>query len=307
MDMTVVLAIFTFFFFVSLVLMCYYRSKINVRLFNAIFIITDFIAYSCWTYASYQKGWLDGGWLTLGNISPLTFTLILLTPFMHERVKDYVFSVIAFLNVGMFFAMIISPEHDYIFNFNTEATFVYTTEALCHMVCSLYGIYLVLTKQVKADFKRWLKSVTLLLSIISFSVVLNFVYHRRYFGMDPYGTAKIYMLDLFGGFWATLFAYYFGVVLVLTVGFQAVALLERVTDKFDEYHLHKLALANPERVDTGDTVTLADTLYAPSDESAPDYTNPDAGADTCEAICDISLTEEAMGASEIHNGENYEG
>ena len=59
MDMTVVLAIFTFFFFVSLVLMCYYRSKINVRLFNAIFIISDFLAYSAWTYASYQKGWLD--------------------------------------------------------------------------------------------------------------------------------------------------------------------------------------------------------------------------------------------------------
>ena len=61
MDMTVILGIFTFFFFVTLVLMCFYRNKINVRLCNILFIVADFIAYSCWTYASYQKGWLGGG------------------------------------------------------------------------------------------------------------------------------------------------------------------------------------------------------------------------------------------------------
>ena len=123
-DMTVVLGIFTFFFFVTLFLMCYYRSKINVKVGNALFIIADLLAFSCWTYAGYQKGWINEGWMTLDNISPLMFTLILLTPFMNEKIKDYVFSAIAFLNVGMFFAMIISPEHDYIFNFNTEATFI---------------------------------------------------------------------------------------------------------------------------------------------------------------------------------------
>ena len=62
MDMTVVLGIFTFFYFVTLFLMCFYRSKINVRLCNIIFIVSNFLAYSCWTYAAYQKDWLDGGW-----------------------------------------------------------------------------------------------------------------------------------------------------------------------------------------------------------------------------------------------------
>ena len=235
MDMTVVLGIFTFFFFVTLVIMCFYRSKINIQHWNIAFIICDVLAYSAWTYASYQKGWLRDGWLTLGNISPLMFTVILLTPFMNEKVRDYAYSAIAFLNVGMFFAMIISPEHDYIFNFNTEATFIYTSEAICHMICSLYGIFLVLSHKVKADFKHWIKSVVFTLSIITLGVVLNFVYHKKHFGMDPYGTAKIYMLDLFGGFWATLVAYYFGVVLVLTVGYQAVNMLERFTAKFVDH------------------------------------------------------------------------
>jgi hypothetical protein len=174
--------------------------------------------------------------MTLGNISPLMFTIILLTPFMNDKIKDYAFSAIAALNVGMFLAMLISPEHDYIFNFNTEATFIYTTEAVCHMVCSLYGIYLVLSHQVKADFEHWVKSVVFTLSIITFAVILNFVFHKDHFGMDPYGSPSIYMLDIFGGFWSTLFAYYFGVVLVLTVGIQGVSMLDRATAKFFDHN-----------------------------------------------------------------------
>lgn len=233
--MTVVLGIFTFFFFVTLSIMCFYRSKINVKLWNTLFIIANLIAYSCWNYASYQKGWLRDGWMTLGNISPLMFTVILLIPFVKDWVKDYAYSALAALNVGMFLAMLISPEHDYIFNFNTEATFVYTSEAVCHMVCSLYGIFLVLSHQVKADFKHWVKSIIFTLSIITFGVVLNFVYHKNHFGMDPYGSASIYMIDIFGSFWATLVAYYFGVVLVLTVGMQGVSLLDRFTARFFDH------------------------------------------------------------------------
>ena len=236
MDMTVVLGIFTFFFFVTLSLMCFYRSKINVKLCNILFIIADLLAYSAWNYAAYLSGWLKKGWMTLGNISPLMFTLILLTPFMNEKVKSYVHSAIACLSTGMFLAMIISPEHDYIFNFNTEATFIYTTEAVAHLVCALFGIYLVLSHQVKADLKTLTKAVICTLSIITFGVILNFVFHLNNFGMDPYGTAKIYMLDIFGSFEATLAAYYFGVVLVLIVGMQSVAVLDRMTSKFFDKH-----------------------------------------------------------------------
>ena len=235
MDMTVVLGIFTFFFFVTLSLMCFYRTKINTKLCNIIFIAADFLAYSAWNYAAYLKGWLSDGWMTLGNISPLMFTLILLTPFMNEKVRDYVYSAIAFLSTGMFLAMLISPEHDYIFNFNTEATFIYTTEAVAHMVCSLFGIYLVLSHQVKPNFKSLIKGTVCTLSIITFGVILNFIFHTDNFGMDPYGSASIYMLDIFGSFWATLTAYYFGVILVLIVGMQSVAMLDRLTEKFFDH------------------------------------------------------------------------
>ena len=212
-------------------MLCIYRFKINTRLWNAVFIIADLIAYSCWNYAAYQIGWIEGGWMTLGNISPLMFTLILLTPFMKDSVKQYVNSAIAFLCVGMFMAMLISPEHSYIFNFNREASFLYASEAVAHMVCSFYGVYLVLSGQVKADFSHWVKAAALVYSIITLGVILNFVFHKNHFGMDPYGGASIYMIDIFSNFWATLVAYYFGVAFVITIGMQAMHLLDAATAK----------------------------------------------------------------------------
>ena len=229
MDMNLVLGILSLIYFVSVLIMCVYRFKINFKLWNGVLIVANFMAYSCWNYAAYQQGWLDEGWLTLGNISPLMFTMILLTPFMKESLKNYVYSALAFLSVGMFLAMLISPEHSYIFNFNREASFLYASEAVAHMVCSFYGLFLVITGKVKPDFKHWTMSAIFMYSVITFGVILNFVFHKDHFGMDPYGGASIYMLDIFGSFWATLVAYYFGVALVLTVGMQVAYLLERGT------------------------------------------------------------------------------
>lgn len=235
MHMIEMLGIMTVVFFLTLLLLCLYRGKINIKIGNAAFIIFDLIFFSFWTYASYQQGGMRGnGWLTLGNISPLMFTLILLLPFMKSSVRDFVQSAIAFLWVGMFAAMLISPEHAYLFSYRTEANLVYTSEAACHLLCSLFGIYLIITKQVKPDFKHWLKSMAVLYSIISIAVTLNFIYHRSYFGMDPYGNYGIYMIDIFGSFYATFAAYYLGILVVLTVGMQCGYLLLRWTSHHSE-------------------------------------------------------------------------
>jgi hypothetical protein len=216
--------------------MCYYRNKINVRVWNLCFFIANFVTFSAWNYGAYlYTNWLKYGWMTFGNISPMTFTIIILLPIFNERVREYAMSSIAFLNFGMFIAMLISPEYDYIFNFKTEATFMYATEAVCHLICSLFGIYLVFSKQIKADFEHWWKGLTFTLSLITVGVICNFVYHRDYFGMNPYGNAKIYMIDLFSGFWPTVIAYYFGIAIVMTVGLQIVYLLEKATAKFFEH------------------------------------------------------------------------
>ena len=231
MNMILMLGIIAFFYFVSLLLLCLYHDKINTRAGNIAFVFFDLVAFFCWNLAAYQVGWLEEGFMTFGNISPLVCTLVPLTVFMGEKTKNYCYSAIACLWTGMFLAMLISPEHAYLFNFFERANFLYASEAVCHLVCSLFGIYLILTGQVKTDFRHWLQSVIFLFSIITFAVFLNYVFHKGFFGMNPYGDYSIYMIDIFGSFEATLLAYYLGVLLVLTIGWQTGALLQRLVTR----------------------------------------------------------------------------
>ena len=105
---------------------------------------------------------------------------------------------------------------------------VYTGEALCHMWASLFGLYLILTGQVKLNFQTWVRSLVFMYSVIAFGVALNFFFHKSHFGMDPYGEYSIYFIDIFGTFEATLVAYLFGVLTVLTIGLEAGYLFEKM-------------------------------------------------------------------------------
>ena len=245
MHMMLMAGIILFLYFFSLALICLYRDKINTKIFNLVFVITDVIFFFCWNYAAYQKGWLEKRFMTLDNISPFTFTVIPFIYIMKDSVKDYCLSSVAFLSFGMFCAMLISPERAYLFDFDQEASFLYASEAFCHMHCSLFGIYLMVTRQVKVDFRHWIKSIVFTYSYITFGVLLNIVFHKNFFGMNPYGNYSIYFLDIFGGFEITLIAYYLGVLVVLTLGWQVGWLLERLLSGQKYSEIKPLQLIEP--------------------------------------------------------------
>lgn len=254
MDMMLMLGILALIYFTIVIVLCLYRYKIrNLKFWNLVFIVADIAAFFCWTYAAYLEGWLHDGWLTLGNISPLMFTMILLTPFMKEGLRDYVYSAIAFLHLGMFLAMLLSPEYVYLFGFHREASLLYTSEAACHLICALFGIYLVLSGQVNADFKHWAKSLAFIYTVIGTSVLLNYIFHRDYFGMDPYGDYSIYMIDIFGSFGATLLAYFAGIALTITVGWQSIRFLDTFTAKFFHIATEEELMEEAENAEKNDT------------------------------------------------------
>ena len=123
MNMQLMLGISISCYFISLLLICLYRDKINTKFFNGVFILTDIAFYLCWNIATAQRGGLDDGFMTLENISPYMFTIIPLTMFMSEKVKSYANSAIAFLCFGMFGALLISPEFHVLSSLKSEADF----------------------------------------------------------------------------------------------------------------------------------------------------------------------------------------
>lgn len=228
MDMMMMLAILAVVYFTVLVIICMYHDKLNTKICNGVFIVLDVIFYFLWNLGMYESLWFEDIYDTLKNISPMIFTVIPLTCMMNDKTKSYAYSAIAYLWLGMFVALFLSPQNHYISSPNTEANLVYTGEALCHMLASLFGIYLILTKQVTLDFNSWCKALFFLYVIIWWGVLLNATFHLSNFGMDPYGNYSIYFIDIFGSFGATLIAYLIGVLLVVTIGMEAGAVIYRI-------------------------------------------------------------------------------
>lgn len=267
MNMMTMVIIMTFIYFLSLILMCTFADKLNKKVMNFAFLFANLLFYFCWNYATYlesSRGGLERP-LTFDNISPLMFTVMILLIFMNDRVKSYAHSAISALCFGMFVAMIFSPSQTYLFSFNIEATFWYTSEALCHMCCSLFGIYLAISGQVKPDIKHLLKAIVFMYSLISIGVVSNYIFHTSHFGMDPYGDYSIYMFDIFHSFEATLLAYYSGVFLILCFGMGSMYLLCRFA-----VHNHDTSTAAKEAESAHDALSESVTLLSTPSEASGD-------------------------------------
>lgn len=213
------LGIITVVFFIALSLMCYFRDKLNNPIINDLFIVCDTFFLFCWTYAAYELNWLKDGFMTLENISPFICTVIPFTIFLSDKIKEYAYPAIAFLGFGMFLAMFISPEHEYLFNYNDKAQLIHVSEAACHMLMALYGFYLILSDKVTLDLKSLLNGTVFMYASILYGVFLNWAFHRANFGMNMYGDYGIYFLDIFGNFEITLIAYLLGVFATLLLGF----------------------------------------------------------------------------------------
>lgn len=219
MHMMQMLGALSLVFFIGLFLLCYFREKLNNPIIDPLFIIVCAICFFCWNYAAYERGWLKDGFMTLENISPFICTIILLTPFMSEKIKDFAYCAIAFLGFGMFLALYISPGASYFMSHNYTATFMHISEAVCHLAMSLYGFYLILSNKVTLSWQSLAKSIVFIYTAIGFGVFLNWCFHLANFGMNMYGDYSIYFLDIFGSFEATFVAYLVGVLAVIAMGF----------------------------------------------------------------------------------------
>ena len=219
MHIMYMLGIISLVFLAALFLMCMFRERLNHPIVNPLLISACAVFMFSWTYAMYEHNGLKNGFMTFDNISPYICTIIPLTPLMNKTVKSFANSAIAFLGFGMFVAMFVSPEVEYIFRYHQDAKLIHVTEAACHLIMGVYGFYLILSNKVKLTIKNYFKSLAFIYTSIGFALFLNYFFHRSYFGMDMYGNHSIYFIDIFDSFEATLIAYLLGVLVTITVGF----------------------------------------------------------------------------------------
>ena len=235
------------YFITMTVIMAFLRDKPGKDL-SWIVLTVNFITFVGLNIFYFQK---DGKltFLTFDNISPFTFTFMIFIGLFKNKLAYCFKCAIAFLSVGMIIAMMITPQYAYIYSFVDEARIDYLLDALGHMNCSLFGIYLVANGQVKLNFANFSKAVIFMYTVITGVVITNALFHKNFFGMCPYGGYSIYMFNLFEEYWATLIAYYLGVLAVLYLGFgfnYALNRLNRSQLAFDDAFYEKRRLKKQE-------------------------------------------------------------
>lgn len=232
MHIMYMLFIVTIVFILALFLMCIFRPRLKNPIINPLLLCATAIFLFAWTYAMYLHNGNDG-FLTFDNISPYICTVIPATAFMNKKTRDFVRPAIAFLGFGMFLAMFISPEFEYLFNYHQNTKLIHVSEAACHLIMGLYGFYLILSDKVKLTMANLTKALTFIYMSIGFVIFLNFMFHRSYFGMNMYGNHSIYFLRIFDTFETTLIAYLLGVFAVMILGFLIGLLLEKISRPLD--------------------------------------------------------------------------
>ena len=240
--------------FAALFLMCFFREKLKHPIVNPLFLIACAVFFFCWNYAAYERGWLEDGFMTLENISPFVCTVILFTPFLSEKVKDFAYCAIAFLGFGMLLALYISPGASYFMDHSYTANFMHVSEAACHLVMALYGFYLILINRVKLTWWSFGKATIFVYASIGFGVFLNWCFHLANFGMNMYGDYSIYFLNIFGSFESTFVAYLVGVLGTLILGFLFGIFLDRFS------RTKKAEIVTVEEVADNATDDVADSM-----------------------------------------------
>ena len=254
MTTPIMLIFFAFFLFGSLCLMCIFRDKLDSPFINRLFTILTLAFYFSWTYAGSLLGWTKSGFLTMQNISPFVCTIVVILPLMRKPLRDFAYASIAYLSVGMSLALFLSPLANYLFEMKKEATFVYASEAACHLIMALYGFYLFLRGRVKVDLLDFKRAALFIYSAVGVGVVCNYFFKMSNFGMNMHGNYAIYSLKLFDNFGATLAAYLLGIFGVLCMGYIAGHFLTKLGNKKAETTIEPTEEAEPTEEPTAEAV-----------------------------------------------------
>ena len=193
----------------------------NFKLFNLIFIAVVFIPYAWQCLIIYSDvGFYDWNFqnaLPVANVSPFTFATLPFLLVWPKRIREHHFLLISLLSVGMLLSSIFACIYNAVIDYKLH--FHFLLNYLSHFVISLFGIYLVRTKQVSLTARNCLISSGAMLGVATVMVILNVIFDTSFFGLSFNGKHNIYNNVLVDNSYLSALIYYFGLCVVLTLGY----------------------------------------------------------------------------------------
>ncbi|MBE5743909.1 MAG: hypothetical protein E7358_04250 [Clostridiales bacterium] len=225
------LYIITLIAFISIYIALIFLMKYftNVKLTNAIFTASVFIPYIMLVVTIYRNtGFYDWNFqntLPVANVSPFMFTVVPLSLILPKKIKKHFLLLISLLSVGMFLSGALGCVYNAVIKYKFHIHFTY--DFFAHFALSLYGVYIVKSKQVDLSRSNALISSLIIFAVATLMLILNVIFDTAFFGLSLNGKHNIYLMVLVDSSYLSALIYYLGLCLVLVFGYIYSKLLSK--------------------------------------------------------------------------------
>ncbi len=216
----IALVLLSLFYVISIYLMKYIR---HFQLANIVFGLLVFIVYICHCTIIYKcvgfNDWNFQNTLPVANVSPFMFSLMPIIMILPQKIKKHLHLLISLLFVAMFLASVLGCISNAVINYKFH--FHFMLDYIAHIILSLYGIFLIRSKQVELTKKNCIISSSIILGSATVMLILNLIFDTSFFGLSLRGKHNIYNNVLTDNSYISALLYYLGAMFMLFLGFLA--------------------------------------------------------------------------------------
>ena len=199
----------------------------NERLWNGAFVFFTCLFYGYLVAYFYfdvgVKDWNFLNTLPTANVSPFMFFFSPFILFSPKKIRKYLFTLISLLSVGMALSTIVGCLGNCVANYKIHFHFI--ADCIAHILLSLWGIYLIKTKQTSISKKNCLVASAVIFGVALTMMGLNLLFDTAFFGLSLRGKHNIYNKVLVESAYLSAFLYFLGLGIVLLLGFALQKLL----------------------------------------------------------------------------------
>ena len=226
----VFLALFVAIYVIVLFLMKRFK---NQTITNLVFVLIIDICYLTVVIVALIKNgpndWNFQNTLPTANISPFMFTVAPLFFVFPKTVKKYFALLISLLAVGMILSPSISCIHWLIVGYKFHVSFLF--DYIAHFAMSLWGVYLIQSKQIDLKIKDSLISGSIIFAVAFTMIIINLIFDTSFFGLSLRGKHNIYNQVLVDNSYLSALIYFTALALLLVCGYLFQKLLMFLINK----------------------------------------------------------------------------
>ena len=220
------LAVFLILYAAVIYLMKYFK---NPKVANPIFVALVLIPYLMLSLTVYLDvgvyDWNFQNTLPVANVSPFMFTCIPLALILPKSVKKHFLLLISLLSVGMLLSSVFGCIYNAAIDYKFHIHFTY--DYVSHFTLSLFGIYIIRSKQVTLNARNALISSSLIIGSATLMLILNVIFDTAFFGLSLNGKHNIYNNILHESSYVSALLYYAGLSVVLSLGYAYSSVFNR--------------------------------------------------------------------------------